>query len=194
MIGFLSGTVHSKQNDSLILVVGGVGYLVSVPVATLNLVKPDQRLDLYIHTHLKEEALYLYGFKTAEELSLFKIVLGVSGIGPKTALAVVDRGVEQVRSALMKADSSFFVGVPRLGQRGAQRMIIELKNKIGSAADLDLSGSGSEVEEVIEALESMGYSKLESLQAAQQIPASVNSLEQKMTFVLRQLGKGKLKG
>lgn len=191
MIGFLSGTIHSKVNDSVILLVNNVGYLVSVPVTTLNSLKINQLLDLYIHTHVKEEALDLYGFKTQEELSLFKIVLGVSGIGPKTALAVVDKGVEEVRAALMQANSEFFTSVPRLGQRGAQRMIIELKNKIGSVTNLDLSGENSETLEVVEALQSMGYSKMESLKAIKGLPEGAESIEQKITYALRQLGQGK---
>lgn len=191
MIGYLSGTVKAKINDSVILLVNGVGYLVSIPASSLNKLTADQLLDLYIYTHVKEEALDLYGFKTPEELELFKIVLGVSGIGPKTALAVVDKGVEEVRNALMKADSGFFITVPRLGQKGAQRMIIELKNKIGSVANLDLSGQSSETQEVIDALESMGYSKQESLKAVKGMPTSQESIEQKITYALRQLGKGR---
>lgn len=86
MIGFLSGTVHTKVGESVVLLVNGVGYLVYVPLNTLSTLKIGQLIDLYIHTHVKEEALDLYGFKTQGELGLFKIVLGVSGIGPKTAL------------------------------------------------------------------------------------------------------------
>lgn len=91
----------------------------------------------------------------------------------------------------MRADSGFFTTVPRLGQKGAQRMIIELKNKIGATADLDLSELEGEAGDVVEALQSMGYSKAESLKAMRKVPPSIGSLEQRITWALLELGRGK---
>lgn len=192
MIGYLSGTIHSKTNDSLILLVQGVGYLVTVAPTTLNILHVDQQLELYIYTNVKEDALDLYGFKSQMELTLFKLVLSVSGIGPKTAMLVIDRGAEPLKEAIATANTDFFLTIPRLGQKNAQRIIIDLKNKLGGVASLDLSGINSELMEVSEALESMGYTKQEALKAIKEIPADLK-LEQKITAALRLMGKTKVK-
>lgn len=188
MISFLTGTVHTKLTDSVILLAGEVGYLVNLPIRALSQLNQNQKLELYIYTQVKEDAIELYGFKTIDELAFFKLIIGVSGIGPKTALLVIDRGVEEVKTAIVKADTDFFVTIPRLGQKNAQRIIIDLKNKLGSLVDLNLQAQSGEMMEVIQALQSMGYSKQESLQAIKLLPSDA-SLEQKLTLALRNLGK-----
>ncbi len=190
MIGFLSGSVHSKFNDSIILLVSGIGYRVVLPVNTLNILVQSQPVELYIYTHIREDLMDLYGFKSQAELEFFKLVLSVSGIGPKTALLVIDRGVELLREAIVKADTDFFLNIPRVGQKNAQRIIIDLKSKLGSITTLDLSSTTTEMMEVTEALQSMGYSKQEALKAIKNISTGDDlSLEQKMTLALRGLGK-----
>lgn len=189
MIGYLTGKVHHKNSDYLTLLVGGVGYLVAVPSVNLVKIVPGQELELYIHTHVRDDALDLYGFISAEDLTLFKMLLNVSGIGPKTALLVLDRGAEAVKGAIMKADEGFFTLVPRLGRKNAQKIIIELKSKLGGMAELDLSGDGRESSELIEALVAMGYTRAEALSAARKLPADVKSVEEQVRLVLRQMAK-----
>lgn len=192
MISYLSGTVMDKVPEGIILLAGQVGYHVYVAQRAhqaLNLKQPTQ---LYIHTNVKDDAIELYGFKSLEELTFFKLIIGVSGIGPKTALLVVDRGVDEVKNAISKADTDFFVTIPRLGQKNAQRIIIDLKNKLGAVAQLDLQAQSSEMLEVVEALQSMGYSKQEALKAVKSLPADL-TIEQKITTALRSIGKVKLK-
>src|SRR3989344_9038291 len=128
MISLLKGQLHHKNSDSLTILVGGVGYLVAVTPSTLAKISLEETLELNIYTHVREDALDLYGFTNAEELKMFKSLIGVSGIGPKTALLVIDRGVEQVKLAIIKADENFFTLVPRLGKKNAQKIIIELKS------------------------------------------------------------------
>src|SRR3989338_4909081 len=125
MIGFLSGTIHSKSTNQIILLTGGVGYLVTVPPNYLNILKVPEQTELFIYTHIREDAFDLYGFFTHDELGLFKLVLTVSGIGPKTALLVTDKGVGKVEQAIKNADTDFFTTVPRLGRKNAQKIIIE---------------------------------------------------------------------
>lgn len=191
MIGFLSGKVNFKNPDSVNLLVGGVGYSVYLPAKTLLSLSVSANLDLYTHTHVREDSLELFGFKTQEELQLFKILMGVSGIGAKTALLIIDRGVDPVKDAIIKADVDFFTGIPRLGRKNAQKIIIELKNKVGSVSELDLAAENSESTEVISALQSMGYSRQEIVKAIRQMPQNLASVEEKIRFTLRQLGKGK---
>lgn len=189
MIGFLSGTIHSKFAGQIILLVSGVGYLVTVPSNYLNLVKASQQAELFIYTHVREDTLDLYGFFTQEELELFKLVLTVSGIGPKTALLVTDKGVGKVEGAIKDADTNFFTTVPRLGHKNAQKIIIELKNKLGGLKELDLTSESEENTQAIQALRNLGYTRQEAMQAIQAVPVSEKTLEQKISYALRQLGK-----
>lgn len=189
MISFLKGQVHNKNLNSLTLLVGGVGYLVVVPSGVLAKIALNDNLELYIHTHVKEDALDLYGFTNQEGLTLFKLLISVSGIGPKTALAVIDRGVDAVKQAIIKADESFFTLVPRLGKKNAQKLIIELKSKLGSLAELDLAGINEEVSDVVQALLSMGYSQTEAISAVHKLPPDIKTVEEQIRLVLKQNAK-----
>ncbi len=191
MIGFLSGTIHSKSIGQIILLTNGVGYLVTVPANYLSLLKTSQQTELFIYTHVREDTLDLYGFLTPDELELFKLTLTVSGVGPKTALLVIDKGVGKVEEAIKNADTDFFTTVPRLGHKNAQKIIIELKNKLGGLKELDLSSENEESTQAIEALRNLGYTRQEASQAIQSVPASEKTLEQKISYALRQLGKAK---
>ncbi len=188
MIGFLSGTIHSKLAGQIILLNNGVGYLVTVPPSYLSLLK-SPKIELFIYTHVREDTFDLYGFLTSGELELFKLVLTVSGIGPKTALLVIDKGVLKVEQAIRDASTDFFTTVPRLGHKNAQKIIIELKNKLGGLKDLDLTEESEESIQAIEALRNLGYSRGEAMQAIGAVPASEKTLEQKITYALRNLGK-----
>lgn len=160
MIGFLSGTLGFRTGDRLILLVGGVGYAVSPTQSVLSrLPETGNRLELFIYTHVREDQLTLFGFESREEQSLFELMLSVSGIGPKTALAILSRGsADQIRTAVSMADVDFFLQTPGVGKKSAQRIIIDLKSKLGDLAELDLSGQSQEQnEELIGALRSMGF-------------------------------------
>lgn len=192
MIGFLSGTIHSKTAGQIMLLTNGVGYLVTVPQNYLNKLKLKDKAELFIYSHIREDIFDLYGFATVEELELFKMILTVSGIGPKTAILVIDKGVNKVVQAIKNADTDFFTTVPRLGHKNAQKIIIELKNKLGGLRDLDLTSENKENIEATEALQNLGYSKQEALRAIADVPVSETTLEQKISYALRNLGKAKI--
>lgn len=189
MIGFLTGKIQTKTSSSVILLVGGVGYVVFLPPTYLINLKLNETADFFIHTHIKEDILDLYGFKSEAELSLFKLMTTVSGVGAKTALLVVDRGVDKVKTAIFKADVDFFSSIPRLGKKNSQRIIIELKNKLGGETELDLSTDSSEMTQIIEALQVMGYNRQETSRALREIPPDLSRVEDKIRFTLRFLGK-----
>ncbi len=189
MIGYLTGTIIHKSAEQIILLTGGVGYLVTVPQNYLNLLKISGQTELFIYPHIREDAFALYGFFTPDELELFKLMLTVSGIGPKTALLVLDKGVDLVEQAIKKADTDFFTTVPRLGHKNAQKIIIELKNKLGGLKELDLTAENEESTQAIEALVNLGYSKQEAVKSIEAVPNSEKTLEQKITYALRNLGK-----
>lgn len=190
MIGALAGIAHPPITNPLLLMVGGVGYRVAVPENVLKDIRLDEPVFLYTHTHVREDALDLYGFTTREALSLFDLLISVSGIGPKTSLAIVDRGEIAVRQAIATADVSFFTSIPRLGTKNAQKIIIELKSKLGSIEELDLNAEGhGETKEILEALESMGFAKKEAYTAIKQIKTENTSVEERLRQALKLLSK-----
>lgn len=158
MIGFLSGQVKSSQLGKIILNISGVGFLVNIPT-NLNPI-PNSKLDLHIHTQVKEDDISLYGFSQATQMELFRHLISVSGIGPKIALAVLSVGTpDQTLSAIKASNVDFFTAIPGIGKKGAQRLIIELKNKFDQT-DLDIS-SFDQSGELVEALSSLGFKKTE---------------------------------
>jgi len=184
MIAKLTGKPEILDNQSIILDVNNVGYKVFFNR------KPNQPLPstLFIHTHVKDDALDLYGFVSKEELQLFKLLISVSGIGPKTGINVMDKGVEAITQAVSKGDVDFFTTVPRLGRKNAQKIIIELKSKLGSLTELDLSADSSETTDVISALVGLGFSRNEARTAIAAAPTD-RPLEQKISFAIKYLGK-----
>lgn len=191
MIGSLTGTVSFKRSDCFFLSVGGVGYVVYPPQRILSDFAIGQQVSVFTHTHVREDILMLFGFLTDDELRFFELLLSVSGIGPKTALSIVDRGVDLVRQAIVSSDVSFFTTVPRLGKKNAQKIIIELKSKLGSVSELDLGNVGGETEEVIDALVNLGFTKSEIIDVLRQLPKNKVTVEEKISYVFKLLGKGK---
>src|SRR3990167_3458005 len=141
MIGALRGKVILKEGLKVIIDVSGVGYRVWVSQKIWAKSKLGDQILLYTYTHVKEEALELFGFEDPLDLKLFENLITVPGVGPKTAMSVFsfsDR--EGIVNAVMKGDVDFFTAVPRLGRKNAQKIIIELKSKLGDKAELDLAG------------------------------------------------------
>lgn len=189
MIGAINGIVHTPITNPLLIMVGGMGYRVAVSDHLLSEIHTDKPIFLYTHTHVREDTLDLYGFITPEELSLFTLLLSVSGIGPKTSLTIIGRGALAVKHAIMTADVPFFTSIPRLGRKNAQKIIIELKSKLGSLEDLDLSGEVGETKEILEALESMGFAKKEAYAALKQLKVGDLPVEERLRQALKLLSK-----
>lgn len=190
MIGYLKGKILSAARNPLVILTGDVGYLVHVLPRIFPKMIPDSHQELYIFTSVKDDAIDLFGFESEAELDLFNLLLGVSGIGPKTALLVVDRGVDPVKKAIIESDVEFFQTIPRLGKKNAQKVIIELKSKIGSTKDLDLSENGSnETKELLDVLLSMGFARNEAIQAIKHLDGSETTTEAKLRKSLKYIGK-----
>ncbi len=190
MIGALNGTVHTIKKNPILFFAGDVGYAVSVTNTLAKKLVPDKKTFLYIHTHVREDAFDLFGFSSEEELALFELLLTVSGIGPKTALLVLEGGGEAIKRAVQTGNVDFFTAIPRLGKKNAQKIIIELKNKLGSIGDLNLRDDNpEETDEMIDALVSMGFAKKEVLAIVKKIPNTETTIEQKIKSALKLLGK-----
>jgi Holliday junction DNA helicase RuvA len=160
MIAYLKGQVKVTK-DYLIMLCAGVGYQVYAPSNFLQSAAQaevaEKALEAYIYTHVKEDKLELYGFEQEKELALFKLVLTVSGVGPKTALGIINGGAEKLVSAVQEANLSFFTAVPRVGKKLAQKIIIELKSKLGSLRELNLATLSPKRQDVYDALLGLGF-------------------------------------
>lgn len=191
MIGFLKGKIDTLNRPFVLLDVNGVGYKVLVPDSVYSKLSKNETLKLFTYTYVREDELSLFGFLEMEDLVLFESLLTVSGIGPKTALNIFSFGQRaEIVDAIVKGDYSFFTSVPRLGTKNAQRIVIELKNKMGAGSDVDLSGKDFvENAQVVEALRNFGFSQTEAQNAIRNIKTPNLTLDEKIKLSLKNLGK-----
>ena len=172
MIARLSGTVWSAGKDHLVVRVGGIGFQVHAPAGVLRqLDDVEQPVELFTYLHVRENELALYGFLTQEERALFELLLGISGIGPKAALALVGTvSSDALRQAVLQDEPGLLTRVPGIGSKTAQKIIFHLKDKIiptGAEAAPLLSDTDAEV---IAALTGLGFSLVEAQTALQNLP------------------------
>ncbi|MCD1258235.1 Holliday junction branch migration protein RuvA [Paenibacillus athensensis] len=194
MIDFLRGTVALRESEYAVLDVGGVGYRVFCPNPYALPQKDNEAVTLFTHYHVREDAHLLFGFLTREEQSLFRLLLEVTGIGPKVALGVLAGGgrPEAVVAAICQENLSFLTKLPGIGKKTAQRIILDLKDKLGGFAGAGLSGAeavealggglvrpvavgegGIAWAEAKEGLMSLGYTETEADRAWQKVKAKV---------------------
>jgi Holliday junction DNA helicase RuvA len=166
MIAALTGRLIRKAADYLVVDVAGVGYQVSVPLSTYyGLPEDGGDVSLHIHTHLREDSLSLFGFLTQAEKDMFLLLLGVSGIGPKIALAILSSlSVEDLAHALDASDDSRLYAIPGIGKKTAARMVLELKDKIKHFAPFPVPPGqapavSENVEDAVSALVNLGYKR-----------------------------------
>jgi Holliday junction DNA helicase RuvA len=165
VIAHLAGTLLEKHVQRLIVDVGGVGYEVNVPLSTFYTVgDPGSRVTLRVHTHVREDALQLFGFATALELSLFQKLIGVSGIGPKVALSVLS-GIEpaDLVRAIRQSDVARLVRIPGVGKKTGERLVVELKDRLPQTAVTEPEMPAAEGDDVradlLSALGNLGYQR-----------------------------------
>jgi Holliday junction DNA helicase RuvA len=197
VIASLDGTVSAVFADSLILEVGGVGYRVFCAPAVLATVRTGERAKLFTHHLVREDAQALYGFLTPEELGFFGLLLTVTGVGPKVALAIVgSRAVGDLQLAILSDDLALLTAVPGVGRKLAARVVLELKEKVaaaGVAAGAAAGGGAAGGEsEVVAALLALGYSAAEARQASREALMDLTAgsrLEDRVKAALRTLLK-----
>jgi len=192
MIASVRGVLAAKGKDHIIVELGGLGLKVFVPVSFLDQAKIGQETSLVTHLHIRENEWSLYGFASTEELDLFEILLGVSGIGPRVALnAMSFLAPEALRQAIANGDVNSLIRVPGIGKKVAQRLVIDLQDKVGLPIGEEatpFAGITAAEAEVIAGLTSLGYSVMEAEQAVRALPDDVMSLEEKILLALRYLG------
>ena len=192
MIAQLRGKVSHIGFGHAVLDVGGVGYKVHVTAETLTALQKN-RGDVLIWTYLavRENSLDLYGFYSEEEMSFFDMLLDVSGIGPKSALAILNvTSVENLRKAIQTGDTSYLTKVSGVGKKSADKIVIELQDKLGKLDGADGPQLREETD-VVEALRSLGYSMPEIREAVKKIPSESLGTGERVKEALRILGRSR---
>jgi holliday junction DNA helicase RuvA len=197
VIASLDGIVGAVALDSLVVEVGGIGYRIYAAPSVLSTATPGGRLKLFTHHVFREDAQALYGFRTVEELGFFGLLLTVTGVGPKVAMAIVgSRQTADLQLAIMQQDQAVLVAIPGVGKKLAERVIFELKEKV-AAAGIAVSGSTfagavAAEGEVVGALQALGYSLAEARTASRAAMANAavgTTLEDRVKAALRVLAR-----
>jgi len=189
MIAGLHGKVEAVGSDWAIINVGGISFQVYMPTSTLSTMGAiGEEVRLHTHLHLREDNATLYGFASSDELGLFQTLIGVSGLGPKLALAMLSAmNVEKLTMAIVTGSADLLTIVPGIGKKMANRLILELKEKIAAGwITTPAAQLAQENTEVLAALTSLGYSVSEASRAVATLPPSSDlSLEEKIKLALQ---------
>jgi Holliday junction DNA helicase RuvA len=199
VIAHLSGSVRRAGPDFVVVDVGGVGYMVSVSTTTRQEVPaPDGKVELHIHTHVREDQIALYGFSSVQELELFEMLIGVDGVGPKVGLNILSAAsLEVLKRAIMGEDPAPIRRASGVGQRTAAKVIIDLKPKLDAAAELDvvpraaaIAGDGAVPRAVESALRNLGFSSQEARSGLEAVDWQVSpSTQEALAVALKALGR-----
>lgn len=190
MIGRLSGLLLEKNPAQLIVDCNGVGYEVSVPMSTFyHLPSTGERVTLLTHMVVREDAQLLYGFGTAQERELFRELIKISGIGARTALAILSgMSVNDLAQAVTLQEVGRLTRIPGIGKKTAERLLLELKGKLGAELGTAPGTEGESSNDILSALLALGYSEKEALLAIKQVPAG-SSVSDGIRQALKALSK-----
>lgn len=192
MIASIEGIILSRQTDALVLGLGGLGVRVYAPADLLASVRPGDELYLHTYLHVREQELALYGFASEQDLALFHLLLGVSGIGPKSALGVLSgMPADALRLAISQEQPGVLARIPGIGKKTAEKIVLELKDKMGGVEGVspELAGLSEADAEVIDALTALGYSIIEAQRAVQALPRDVRDVEERLRLALTGFAK-----
>jgi len=198
MISYLKGKIKYQTSNWIILDVHGVGYKIyvskcqSVKVSKKELKNSDtltrDTIELFIYNHIREDRSELYGFKTMDELHFFELLIGVNGVGPKMGMNILSKAdIEQIKKAILSNDITLLTAIGGVGKKIASKIIIELKNKLGSLEDVDLSNLDGESNEFVDAMSALGYKKTEIIPYLSKLPTDLKSTQEKVRWMLKQM-------
>lgn len=192
MIRMVSGTIESLDEGGVVVVTGGIGYLVFVPGRLLEQLHTGGEARLYTYHHVREDQQALYGFADRSDLAFFRQLIQVSGVGPKMALQVLSRfSAEEVKRAIVHGDMAILTSIPGVGRKTAERIVVDLKERVSIAPGGTVAVStGGQAIHVLEALQALGYSKDEALRVIREIDQS-QSLEEQVRSALRLMSQSR---
>ena len=190
MIGRLAGTLVEKHPPQVVVVCHGVGYELDVPMSTFyNLPRTGDPVELLTHLVVREDAHLLFGFLTANERTTFRQLLKVNGVGPKVALSVLSgMSVDDLAAAIAAQDAVRLTKVPGVGRKTADRLVLELRDKLPGAISTQPAGTTKPSSDVLNALLALGYNDREAASAVKQLPADL-PLTDAIRQALKQLAK-----
>ena len=186
MIAHLSGTILAKTEKEFVLNVNNVGYSVFIPRTLLEKFQTGEAIELFIHTHVREDEISLYGLPNFEAWRLFKLLLTVSGVGPKSAMEILNFHEAQIKTAIAKKDSAWLTRIPGIGNKTAQRIIIDLQGKFKEEAILTAAGEPASAEEdIIQALIALGYHRHHVMERLKKMPSEISGEEAIIKYFLQ---------
>jgi len=190
MIASIKGKIKYIRGGAVIVDVQGIGYKVFTTPYTLGKIAGNtEEVEFYIYTHVREEALALYGFLNLEELEIFELLISISGIGPKAGMGILTvASPKTIRTAILNEDSTILTKVSGVGKKTAERVILELQNKVAALTENEKEGAISD-SDAIEALMGMGYSVTEARDALKSVPKDMVDVGQRIKHALKNLGK-----
>jgi Holliday junction DNA helicase RuvA len=197
LIAHLSGTLLEKHVQRLVVDVGGVGYDVQVPLSTFYVIgEPGSRVALRVHTHVREDAIQLFGFAAPLELALFQRLIAVSGIGPKVALSVLS-GIEpaDLVRAIRQSDLGRLTSIPGVGKKTAERLVVELRDRLPTGPMEEPTASGLAAEDLrsdlLSALANLGYQRASAEKAVDRalVKVGTGAFEDSLRAVLKELAR-----
>jgi Holliday junction DNA helicase RuvA len=196
MIATLSGKITQVEADSVVVEVSGVGYQVFIPAPLRDQLRRGENAFLFTHLVVRQDALTLYGFETAEGREFFDLLLGVNGVGPRLALAILSvLTPDTIRRSVFNEQAEVFSRVPGVGKKTAQKILFHLQDKITVVEGLEPMAAFSEVDsEVLNALTALGYSVVEAQAALQAIPPDApQDVEERLRLALQYFGSSVLR-
>ena len=189
MIACLSGTVRNKDLNALIVDVSGVGYKVLVTTETALEVTPSSPIFLWTHLVVRETSLELFGFLDKEALDAFELLITISGIGPKTALGILNvASPATLRQAVASADTSYLTRVSGIGKKNAEKIVLELKDKL-KVSEKDQTIDSRSEGDALEALVSLGYTERDAREALKRVPKEVEGASDRVKAALKLLSQ-----
>jgi Holliday junction DNA helicase RuvA len=188
VITHLKGIVIDKEERSAVIDVAGVGYKVFVTSQTIQTMREGKEVSLWTHLAVREDAHTLYGFPLKDELNFFELLISISGIGPKTALGILNvSSVQNIRKAVSTGDTSHLTKVSGVGKKIADKIVLELKGKFGAEEESGIS-LRDEVD-ALEALKALGYGHKEAREALKEVDQSIVDTGERVKKALKTLGK-----
>ena len=189
MLAFLRGQIVAKRPGSIILENNGLGYQIFIGERSWEALAIQQSAEFYLYHNIREDAEDLYGFANLDELALFELLVSVSGIGPKSALGILSLAdSDQIRQAIVLGDESLLTKVSGIGYKTAQRLILELKNKVGSLVATDSAGNqAAGSSDDLEALIALGYNQQAARRALAKVDDGIIDPAQRLKLALQQL-------
>lgn len=191
MISYLEGKILNKNEKFFVVDVSGVGYKIFSHSGILEKIPENgQNVKIWTHLYVREDSMDLYGFLSKEELEFFEILISISGIGPRSALGILEVApVSSLKQAIVSEDETFFTKVSGIGRKTAQRLILELKSKLAKTVILEKGGSFKEMGDAFEALVALGYRQSDVRRVLNELPKEMKSAEAKVKETLKRLGR-----